>query len=156
MDKLHDDLKAQLKDIKDKVYQELEKLNKDVAERTKEYHEFSQKMEKMLEKFEENKEQLQKDIYTCQDHIEELKRLDENFHKILRKVSFEPSDWTPDARYVYLINFYYDYYKYRYFFINFSYIGTFSCPELFQDDDEDDEDCDMEDEPVQQAVASAN
>ena len=81
----------------------------------------------MLKNFDQNKEQLQKDIYTCQDHIEELKRLDENFHKILRKVSFEPSDWTPDA----------------------SYIGTFTCPELLESDgEEEEEDEDEEKEDI--------
>jgi hypothetical protein len=81
-------------------------------------------MEEMLKNFDQNKEQLQKDIYTCQDHIEELKRLDENFHKILRKVSFEPSDWTPDA----------------------SYIGTFTCPELLESDGEEEEEEDDDEE----------
>ncbi len=123
LDVLHSELKEQLKEIKAKVFEELKKLNEEVEKKTESYKSFAEKMENMLKNFDENKDQLQKDIYECQDHIEELKRLDENFHKILRKVSFEPSDWTPDI----------------------SYIGTFTCPELLEsgDDDNDDEDEDQ-------------
>ena len=131
MDNLHKELKTQLQEIKAKVYEELKKLNEDVETKTKQYKEFAGKMEEMLKNFDQNKEQLQKDIYTCQDHIEELKRLDENFHKILRKVSFEPSDWTPDA----------------------SYIGTFTCPELLESDAEEEEEEEEEENEEREDIA---
>lgn len=93
--------------IKENVYNELEKLSSDVESRTTEYQVFSSKMEKMLENFEENREELEKDMYDCQDYIEELKRLDELFHSTLRKVSFEPSEWLPDQSFIcsYIGNF---------------------------------------------------
>ena len=131
MDNLHKELKTQLQEIKAKVYEELKKLNEDVETKTKQYKEFAGNMEEMLKNFDQNKEQLQKDIYTCQDHIEELKRLDENFHKILRKVSFEPSDWTPDA----------------------SYIGTFTCPELLESDGEEEEEEEEEENEEREDIA---
>lgn len=107
-----------LEQIKKKVYDECEKLSSEVTKKSKEYDDFSQSVEEMLKNYEANKELLKKKIYECQDKIEELKEMDENFHKILRKVTFEPSDWVPDA----------------------SYIGTFDCEEFDLSDDETDAD----------------
>jgi hypothetical protein len=35
------------------------------------------------------------DIYRCQDNIEVLMDLNEKFYKILKKLSFEASEWKP-------------------------------------------------------------
>ena len=104
---IHKELLDTLAKIKENVYNELEKLSNDVETKTTEYQVFSSKMEKMLENFEENREELEKDMYECQDYIEELKRLDELFHTTLRKVSFEPSEWLPDQSFIctYIGNF---------------------------------------------------
>jgi uncharacterized protein YoxC len=107
LDVLHKELLDTLAKIKENVYNELEKLSTDVETKTTEYQVFTSKMEKMLENFEENREELEKDMYECQDYIEELKRLDELFHTTLRKVSFEPSEWLPDQSFIcaYIGNF---------------------------------------------------
>jgi DNA repair exonuclease SbcCD ATPase subunit len=102
---LFKELTDQLGVIKTKVYEELDKVNKDGQAKIEESQEFSNKMEKMLENFDANKLQLESDIYKCQDYIDELKALDENFHRLLRKVSFDPSDWHPDASYIGVLNF---------------------------------------------------
>ena len=101
LDTLHLELLESLASIKEKVVAEVEQLHAEVEGKCGEYASFSENMQKMLENFEENREVLEKDIYKCQDYIEDLKRLDESFHKILRKVSFEPSDWTPDESFIY-------------------------------------------------------
>ena len=114
LESLRVELMGNLEDIKKKVYDECDKLNAEVSKKSKEYDDFSQSVEEMLKNYEANKDLLKKKIYECQDKIEELKEMDENFHKILRKVTFEPSDWVPDA----------------------SYIGTFECEEFNLSDDE--------------------
>lgn len=101
LDTLHLELLESLASIKEKVVAEIELLHVEVEGKCSEYASFSENMQKMVENFEANREVLEKDIYKCQDYIEDLKRLDETFHKILRKVSFEPSDWTPDESFIY-------------------------------------------------------
>jgi DNA repair exonuclease SbcCD ATPase subunit len=105
LDVLYKELSDQLGEIKTKVYDELEKINKESETKIDESQEFSNKMENMLENFDANKQQLEANIYKCQDYIDELKALDENFHRMLRKVSFDPSDWQPDASYIGVLNF---------------------------------------------------
>ena len=101
LDDLHAELLESLGAIKEKVSAELDKLNDEVERKSDEYGQFSENMQKMLSNFDENRETLEKDIYKCQEYIEDLRRLDENFYKILRRVSFEPSEWTPDETFIY-------------------------------------------------------
>jgi len=118
LDDLHKQMLNSLAKIKENVYNEMETLNNQIEMKTSEYEEFSKNMEKMLENFEQNKEQLEKDVYECQDFIEELSKFDEKFHLILRKVSFEPSEWLPDENFVE------------------AYIGKFKLNELVDENDQ--------------------
>ena len=117
LDDLHKQMLNSLEKIKQNVYKEMETLNEQIENKTSEYEEFSRNMEKMLENFEQNKEQLEKNMYECQDFIEELNNFDDKFHSILRKVSFEPSEWLPDDSFVE------------------TYIGKFKLSELIDEND---------------------
>ena len=107
LDFLHREMLNSLARIKENVYAEMENLNQQIEMKAGEYKDFAENMEKMLENFEENKEQLEKDMYECQDFIEELNKFEDKFHAILRKVSFEPSEWLPDEKFIntYIGNF---------------------------------------------------
>lgn len=100
LDTLHKEMLDSLAMIKKNVSIELEKMKKQADLKTQDYDVFSQKMRTMLENFEENKYSLEKEIFRCQDYIDEMQTLDQNFHKILRKISFEASDWIPDESFV--------------------------------------------------------
>lgn len=116
LEKLHQEMLDNLETIKNKVYLELGKYNEQVSLKCSEYEEFTEKMESMLSNYENNKEELQKSIYDCQSKIEDLNKLDETFKKLLRRITFEPSEWLPDV----------------------SYIGTFEGFDFDSDDDTND------------------
>jgi len=100
LDDLHQQMLESLAKIKQNVYDEMETLGRQIDMKTSEYEEFTVNMEKMLENFEQNKEQLETNMYECQEFVEELNKFNEKFHLILRKVSFEPSEWLPDESFV--------------------------------------------------------
>lgn len=100
LDVLHKELLNTLALIKENVSVEVEKLNKQAEQKCSEYKIFADNIEKMLDNFEENKEKLEIEIYECQNYIEDLDLVEQNFHKILRKVAFDPSEWDPDEAFI--------------------------------------------------------
>ena len=100
LDVLHREMLDTLAKIKVNVCSEIERLNGQIDVRTSECQVFSENMQRMLDDFEQNKDTLEKDMYECQDFVEELKKFEQKFHAILRKVTFEPSEWQPDQSFV--------------------------------------------------------
>lgn len=86
--------------IKKNVVGEIDKMSKQALEKCAEYEAFATSMEKMLEDFETNRERLESEIYACQNYIDELELAEKGFQRILRRVAFDPSDWTPDERFL--------------------------------------------------------
>ena len=105
-DNMQNEMLASIAVIKTNTSEEIEKLSQEADQRTSDYEQFAQQMQSKLEKFDQNRDTLKHDLYECQDKIEELKRLEDRFHEILRKVSFEPSEWLPDNEFIkeYIIN----------------------------------------------------
>ncbi|CAF1140920.1 unnamed protein product [Brachionus calyciflorus] len=101
LDVLHQQMLDQLATIKQNVMIELQKLDNTIDEKSEEYRNYITKMENMMEHFDQNREELFKEIYNCQKYIDDLTCLDDNFRKIMRKISFEPSEWVPDESFVY-------------------------------------------------------
>jgi len=91
---------ATIASIKVNTSEEVEKLSQEADHRTSDYELFAEQMQNKLEMFDQNRDTLKQDLYQCQDKIEELMRLEDRFHEILRKVSFEPSDWLPDNEFI--------------------------------------------------------
>ena len=96
LDELQKSLMQTVESIKKQVANEVSKMNEDAANKIAENESFARNMERMLTDFEANKEQVQRSMYECQDRIDSLNCLGDKFRIILRKISFEPSDWTPD------------------------------------------------------------
>lgn len=97
---LYKELVDMLGQIKKNVVGEIDKMSKQALEKCQEYEEFANSMEKMLEDFESNRERLESEIYSCQNYLDELDLAEKSFQRILRKVTFDPSDWTPDETFL--------------------------------------------------------
>ncbi len=100
LDNMQNEMLGSIASIKKNTSEEIDKLSQEADHRTNDYELFAQQMQIKLEKFDQNRETLKQDFFECQDKIEELKRLEDGFHEILRKVSFEPSDWLPDNEFI--------------------------------------------------------
>ena len=101
IESLHKEILESLAKIKAKVINELKLLNERITVKSNESTNHMEKVKHLLADYDLNREKLEEEIYTCQNHIHELKQLDENFGKILRKVSFEPSEWLPDENFIF-------------------------------------------------------
>lgn len=100
LDTYQQDMSESLNRIKLKAQVELEALNKQAGEAVGEANIFGASFNKMLEEFEENKSQIEVDIWQCQVYIDRLQFLDEKFRRILRRIIFEPSEWKPDESFI--------------------------------------------------------
>lgn len=100
LDTYQQDMSESLNRIKLKAQVELKALNEQAGEAVDEANIFVASFNKMLEEFEENKSQIEVDIWQCQEYIDRLQFLDEKFRRILRRIIFEPSEWKPDESFI--------------------------------------------------------
>ena len=104
---MHKDLLSSLSLVKDSLTNEVEDLNTQAELKTEKYESLIKNMESIVNELENKKDTAEKYMYECQDAIEDLAELEQNYHKTLRKVSFEPSEWMPDEKFIcsYIGNF---------------------------------------------------
>ncbi len=107
LDTLHKDLLNSLSLIQDSLTSEVDDLNSLAEQKTTEYDTLIQNVESIVKDLETDKDLAAKYMYECQDAIEDLTELGQNYHKTLRKVVFEPSEWVPDEKFIsaYIGNF---------------------------------------------------
>ena len=89
-----------LAQIKKNVTEEIDRMSVVATDKCSEYERFSADMESMLADFEANRERLETEIYTCQNYIDDLSLVEQSFQRILRKVTFDQSDWSPDQSFI--------------------------------------------------------
>lgn len=92
---LYKEMLESLRSIKENVRGEVDQMSRRAEAKCADYASFLQEMENRMANFDANRQKLEKDIYECQNYIDDLTLIEQNFNKILRKVSFEPSDWKP-------------------------------------------------------------
>jgi hypothetical protein len=104
---LHKELLDALSLIKDNLTGEVDDLNKLAEQKTNEYDSLIESVELIATELESDRETAEKRMYACQDAIEDLTDLEHAYHKTLRKVAFEPSEWVPDEKFIsaYIGNF---------------------------------------------------
>ncbi len=100
LDVLHQELLASLSLIKENLTQETEDLNKTADQKTEKYENLIENVHEILNDLENKKDLAEKFMYECQDAIDDLKDLEQSYHKTMRKVSFEPSEWMPDEKFI--------------------------------------------------------
>lgn len=100
LETLYKELLETLGQVKENVTKEIDRMGKQAEEKWVEFESFAQEMEKMLENFDANQERLETEIYACQSYIDDLDLLEEGFRRILRKVTFDESEWMPDESFV--------------------------------------------------------
>lgn len=100
LDVLHQELLVSLSQIKVSLTSEVDELNALVEERCQNYDELIQNMESIVNELEDKKETAEKLMYECQDGIDDLGDLEQRYHRTMRKVTFEPSDWLPDEKFI--------------------------------------------------------
>lgn len=96
---LHLKMRDQLSLIQNNLEIELKKLSENMKKKSLEFEIFSAKMEESFDDL--NEEDLISKIFKCQNSIDNMKALEDNFFKILKKISFEPSQFRPNENFIF-------------------------------------------------------
>lgn len=101
LEKLQQELFDKLETIKTNTNDSLILLNGRAKETVDNCQKVTENMRQMLKNFDESRDQIFKEMHECQDHVNDLNRLNEKLRLVLRKVIFEPSNWLPDEKFIF-------------------------------------------------------